>query len=184
MDAGTVVALVSTGVAAVIAVVVPGMTFRFALRQDAARWLREQRAQLYVDMLTEAQAEQTWLEYTLADESVRERMAPYFTDTRLPPLERARLAAGGAVYSSRTVNRLFGRLMAEGQQALLNLDRLDPEALQMRTRVRVGGIVDELEEAVRLELGADRISVEAGPAAGGTEGGLAAGGRAPGEGGA
>jgi hypothetical protein len=127
MDAATVVALVSTGVAAVIAVVVPGMTFRFALRQDAARWLREQRAQLYIDMLTEAQAEQKWIEHTLADKTVQERMmAPYFTDTRLPPLERARLGARGAVYSSQTVNRLFNRLMAEGQQALLNLDGLDP----------------------------------------------------------
>jgi hypothetical protein len=52
MHAETVIALISTGLAAIIAVVVPWVAFRLALRQDRARWLREQRAQLYVDMLT------------------------------------------------------------------------------------------------------------------------------------
>jgi hypothetical protein len=54
MQAATVVALVSAGPAAIIAVPVPWMTFRLALRQDQARWLCEQRAQLHVDLPTEA----------------------------------------------------------------------------------------------------------------------------------
>jgi len=34
------------------------MAYRLTLRQDAIRWLRERRAQLYVDLRTEAHAEQ------------------------------------------------------------------------------------------------------------------------------
>jgi hypothetical protein len=159
MDAQTVVALVSVLLATIIAVAVPVMTFRLALRQDAIRWLREQRAQLYVDLLAEAHAEQQYLEFATADEETREAARDHFTatDTRLSPLERARLGARGTIFASQTVNRLFNRLMAEGGQALLNLDRLHPDAAQLRARVRVGGIMDELEAAVRHELGADRI---------------------------
>jgi len=54
MDAGTAIALISVGVSLIIAATVPYMTFKLALRQDQARWLREQRSQLYVDLLTEA----------------------------------------------------------------------------------------------------------------------------------
>ncbi len=43
MDAQTAVALVSALLATIIAVAVPVMTFRLALRQDAIRWLREGR---------------------------------------------------------------------------------------------------------------------------------------------
>ena len=57
MHADTVVALVSSVVAAIIAIVVPWMTFRFALRQGREQWIRKQRSQLHMDMLTEAQAE-------------------------------------------------------------------------------------------------------------------------------
>jgi len=166
MDAATVVALVAIVVSAVVSVTVPRMTFRFTLQQDAARWLRKQRTRLYVDLLTEAQAELKWLEYALAGESVREAMAPHFHDLRLPPLERAQLAARTNLYGSKPVNRLFGRLSAEGSHAVFNLDRLEPDMLQMRTRVRVGEIVDELEAAVRRELGADHIELEASPAPG------------------
>ena len=89
-------------------------------------------------------------------------VAPYFTDTRLPPAQRAHLGARGTLLGSQTVNRLFNQMMAEGHKALLNLDRLDPDMLRMRTRLRVNGIMDELEAAVRRELGADRIQLEAG----------------------
>jgi hypothetical protein len=69
---------------AIIAVTVPWFTFRLALRQDHVRWIREQRSQLYVDMLTEAGAEQDWLEYRLADEVARERAREWYTNKRLP----------------------------------------------------------------------------------------------------
>jgi hypothetical protein len=82
MHADTVVALVSSGVAAIIAVTVPWQAFRLALRQDQARWLREQRAQLYADLLTEAYAEQQYVEHAMASEDVKKRIR--FTDLRLP----------------------------------------------------------------------------------------------------
>jgi hypothetical protein len=41
--------------------------FRLALRQDAINWLRGQRAQLHLDLLTEAQAEQEWLKIRIVD---------------------------------------------------------------------------------------------------------------------
>ena len=87
MHAETVIALVSTGLAAIIAVVVPWMAFRLALRQDRARWLRGQRAQLYVDLLTEAHAEQEYFHYAMAADEDRERLRKYWTDLRLAPLE-------------------------------------------------------------------------------------------------
>ncbi|WP_406274833.1 hypothetical protein OH779_40275 [Actinacidiphila glaucinigra] len=54
MEASNVVALVAAGLAAIVAVWVPWLAFRFALRQERLRWLHEQRAQLYTEMLTEA----------------------------------------------------------------------------------------------------------------------------------
>lgn len=165
MDAQTVVALISALLATIIAITVPAVTFRLALRQDAIRWLREQRTQLYVDLLAEAQAEQQYLEFATADEERREAARPQFTatDTRLPPLERARLGARGTIFASQTVNRLFNRLIAEGSRVLLNLDRLDPDVRQMRVRVLVGDILDELQAAVRHELGADYIQPKTEP---------------------
>jgi hypothetical protein len=100
MHADTAVALVSVILATIIAVTVPWVTFRLALRQDRERWIREQRSQLYVDMLTEAQAEQDWLEYAVADEETKQAARSWFTDKRLPPLERARLGARGTIFAS------------------------------------------------------------------------------------
>jgi hypothetical protein len=110
MHADTVVALVAAGLATIIAVVVPWLTFRLALRQDQARWLREQRAQLYADLLTEAYAEQEYLKYAIAADDVRERTRQHFVDLRLAPPERAQLGARGTIFGSRTVNQLFNRL--------------------------------------------------------------------------
>ncbi|HEV8275456.1 MAG TPA: hypothetical protein VGQ26_07140 [Streptosporangiaceae bacterium] len=158
MHADTIVALVSAGLAVIIAVWVPWLTFRLALRQDQARWLREQRAQLYADLLTEAYAEKEHLEYTMADDDTRERMRAYFTDVRLPPLERARLGARGTMLASRTVSRLFNRMEAEAMRAALKARPHDGD--RMVARVQVGGIFDELEAAIRSELGADRVVLD------------------------
>src|SRR5690348_11632759 len=119
MDGATVVALASAVVAAVVAVTVPWMTFRYALRQDEARWLREQRAGLYVDVLAEVQAEQLWVAYVMADDTTREKMQPTFTDLRLPPVEVARLGSRAAIFASKIVNELFGRFVWEVSQAPL-----------------------------------------------------------------
>lgn len=113
MDPQTIVAIGSSVVAVIIAVGVPQISFRLALRQDRTRWLLEQRAQLYVDLLTEAYAEQQWIELDCASKDVREAMREHFTDLRLPPLDRARLGVRATMFASRTVNRLFNRLPAE-----------------------------------------------------------------------
>lgn len=167
MDPATIVALVSTIVAAVIAIAVPRMTFRFALRQDQARWLREQRAALYVDMLTEANAEQQYLTWAMADDEIRDRMREHFqgTDTRLLPADRARLGARGTIFGSQAVNRLFNQLQAEGSMALLKVQ--PDEGDRIRMRVTVGDLFDKLQAQIRRELGADTIGLDGGPSVGG-----------------
>jgi hypothetical protein len=166
MHADTVVALVSTVVAAIIAIVVPWMTFRFALRQGREQWIREQRSQLYVDMLTEAQAEQEWLQYVMADDKTQQmaRDSGAYTDKRLPPLERARLGAKGTIFASQPVNRLFNQIGAEGFK--VTLSGAEPDAAQMMVRVQLGRIMDELQAEVRRELGTDRVPLDGGPPAG------------------
>ncbi|MFF2411847.1 hypothetical protein [Streptomyces sp. NPDC058092] len=142
--------------AVVVAVAVPWMAFRFALQQEHARWLREQRALLYTDMLVEAQAEQEWLQYELADPAVQQRAE--FHDLRLPRLERARLGARGTALGSPKINRLFNELM--GVMARLHLSAITNqtgrETAQMMLRVNAGRASDELQEAVRDELEANR----------------------------
>ena len=151
----SVVALIAASAATIIAVIVPWMTFRFTLRQDQARWLREQRAQLYIDLLTEAHAERQYLIYAIAADEARERTRQHYTDLRLPPLERARLGARGTIYGSKTVNQLFNRLEGEGLIATLR-PQMDM-GQQTVVIVQIDGTMEELNAAIRRELGADRI---------------------------
>ncbi|MEV6871600.1 hypothetical protein [Amycolatopsis sp. NPDC051128] len=132
------------------------MSFRLALRQDHGRWLREQRAELYVDLLTEAYAEQQWIEMHMADEEVRERFGSHYTDLRLPPLERARLGVRATMYGSRTVNALFNRIPAEAFWGRpLGSPPDDGDRIAMR--VRVGAIGDALQDAIRREMRTDDL---------------------------
>ena len=62
MHVDTVVTLLAACLALVAAVLVPYVTLRLASQQDQAQWLRDQRSALYVDLLTEAEAEQQWFE--------------------------------------------------------------------------------------------------------------------------
>lgn len=160
MDAAAVVAIISAATAALIAITVPFMAFRLALRQDQARWLRDRRADLYVDLLAEAQAESHYLEYALADDQTRHEAREFFnkTDTRLPPPERARLGARGTVFASQDVNRLFNELGAAISRALLTPRAGEAQAIV--TRVQAGSLLDQLQAAVRRELGADAITLE------------------------
>jgi hypothetical protein len=79
-----------------------------ATAADAIRWLRERRAQLYMDLLMQAHAEQFYLGFVTSSDAAREQMREVFatTDTRLPPLERARLGASGSGFASHKVNGL------------------------------------------------------------------------------
>jgi hypothetical protein len=135
------------------------MAYRLILRRDAIRWLRERRAQLYVDMLTQAHAEQFYLSVITSSDTAREQMRKVFaeTDARLPPLERARLGANGSVFASPKVNGLYDLFMAEAWPVSLYPGRFRSDEARMRVLARTAGILGELEAAVRRELGADRI---------------------------
>jgi hypothetical protein len=162
MEPETIVAAVAVGIAAINSVAVPWMTFRLALRQDRERWLRDRRADLYVDLLTEAYAERTYFEHWLLDLEIREQAekqaARHLVDLRLRPFERARLGASGTAYGSRTVTRLFNALQGEALRAMMPPPKDESERLV--ARMRVAGAFDELETAIRRELGADVIPLK------------------------
>lgn len=94
MDAGTWVALIASLLAATVAVVVPWAAFRFAIRQDHVRWVREQRFELYMGMLTEAYAEQEWLKTETAPPGIQEAARKFFVDKRLAPAKRPARSQG------------------------------------------------------------------------------------------
>jgi hypothetical protein len=159
MHVDTVLTLVAACLAFVAAVFVPYMTFRLALRQDQTRWLRDQRAALYVDLLLEAHAEQEWFEYATADDDTRERMSMYFKDLRLPETERARLGARGTVFASSEVNARFNQL--EGIMARSSLVRPGYESERSALRVRIDDAATALQTVIRDELGTDSIALTA-----------------------
>src|SRR5215813_9772295 len=90
------------------------MAYRLTLRRDAIQWLRERRAQLYVDMLMQARAQQFYLSFITSSDTAREQMREVFaeTDTRLPTVERARLGARGSAFASPKVRGLYELLFA------------------------------------------------------------------------
>lgn len=138
--------------------------YRLTLRQDAIRWLRERRAHVYVDLLTDAHAEQFYLSFLTSSGLAREQMREVFaeTDTRLPPLERARLGARGSVFGSPKVRGLYELLMAEASPVTLKPGRFRSDEARMQVLARTAGILGELEVAVRRELGADQLPPETG----------------------
>jgi hypothetical protein len=77
------------------------------------------------------------------------------SDTRLPPLERARLGARGSVFGSPNVRGLYELLMAEAWPMSLNPGRFRSDEARMPVLARTAGILGELEAAVRRELGAE-----------------------------
>lgn len=160
MEAANLIALVSSGLAGCIAVWVPWLAFRFALRQEHDRWLREARAQLYVDLLTEAYAEQQWFERQIAHPAVRDRVS--FQDLRLPPMERARLGSRANIFSSREVNRAFMRMQREMFWYQPSADDWDEDESR-RVREQMEKMMQELQSTIRRELGADAIRLERPP---------------------
>lgn len=157
MTAATAVALVSAGLAATVAVVVPLVAFRLALRQDAIRWLRERRADVYVALLMQATALRARLELNLSNDVTRQHLTRLFEDLQLSSVEEARLAARTKIFGSKTVNRLFEDLREEALQAPLY--RQDPEGIGRDGWLRLYQMSGYLEAAIRRELGADRIAL-------------------------
>ena len=78
------------------------------------------------------------------------------TDTRLPPLERARLGASGSAFASHQVRGLYNLLFAEAGPVTVNPARFRSDEARMRLLARTAGILGELEAAICRELGADR----------------------------
>ena len=141
------------------------MTYRLNLRRDTIRWLRERRAQLYVEMLTQAYAERYYVTFATSSDSARELMRESFaaTDTRLPPVERARLGASGSVFASPKVHGLYDLLFAEAGLVTVNPARFRSDEARMQVMARIAGILGDLEAAIRRELGADRTPPKPGP---------------------
>ena len=77
------------------------------------------------------------------------------TDTRLPPLERARLGANGSVFASPEVRGLYERLFAEAWPVEVNPGRFRSDEARLEVLGRTAGILCELEAAIGRELGAD-----------------------------
>jgi hypothetical protein len=88
------------------------------------------------------------------------------TDTRLPPVERARLGASGSVFASPQVRGLYDLLFAEAWPVTVNPGRFRSDEARMRVLGRTAGILGELEAAIRRELGADQIPPARSPVAG------------------
>jgi hypothetical protein len=139
--------------------------FWLALRQDEVRWLREKRADLYIDLLVEGYAEHNWVLNELTamenrenadkngtDHDAGQRAVDDWpgrsggpTDIRLPPVERAVLGARMSAFGTVDVIRLFNAIGAcsplppvRGQAAAL--------------KVRLAMAWDALEGGVRAEL--------------------------------
>ena len=107
----------------------------------------------------QARAEQFYLSFVTSSDTAREQMREVFaeTDTRLPPLERARLGASGSVFASPKVIGLYEQLFAESWPVEVNPGRFRSDEARLRVLGRTAGILGDLEAAVRRELGADRI---------------------------
>ena len=146
------------------------MAYQLNLRRDAIRWLRAHRAQLYVEMLLQARAEQFYLSFITSSDPARKGMAEVFDeeDTRLPPLERARLGANGTVFASPEVRGLYELLFAEAWPVELDPGRFRSDEARLEVLGRTAGILGDLEAAVRRELGADQIRAKTGPPGRGT----------------
>ena len=110
-------------------------------------------------MLLQARAEQFYLSFVTSSDIAREGMREVFaeTDTRLPPLERARLGANGSVFASPEVRGLYERLFAEAWPVEVNPGRFRSDEARLEVLGRTAGILCELEAAIGRELGADQI---------------------------
>lgn len=155
MDAGIFVPLL-------VALLAAWAAYLAGVRQDAHRWLRERRAELYIDLLVEGHAEKQWALGVLAEREIadtedeperrREAVAEWradndrlIPDLRLSPLERARLAARMDAYGTHAVADRFSRIekgvlfpLPEGRYVL---------------PMEVEDAFDALQAQIRRELG-------------------------------
>jgi hypothetical protein len=161
MSAADNVAIASACLAAFVAIWVPWLAFRYTLRQEQSRWLREQRAELYADLLTEGYAEQEFLLNELQAEAGMRSSST--ASLMLPPLERARLGARGTMYASQEVMRLFNKLERIHPNHTILRDRnTTPVNALQSARVAMTGAMEDLQAAIRKEMGTDQIKLHTG----------------------
>lgn len=102
MTAQTWVALGASLLAGIVAVTVPLVTFRMSLRLDQLRWLRDERAKLYSDLIVEAVAEYEPIRVAKSDPvRVKQLLSP--------PRERAQLGARLVIFASRPVRAAWSK---------------------------------------------------------------------------
>ena len=116
-------------------------------------------------MLTQAYAERYYVTFATSSDSARELMRESFaaTDTRLPPVERARLGASGSAFASHKVRGLYDLLFAEAGPVTVNPARFRSDETRIQVMARAARILDDLEAAICRELGADRIPLKTAP---------------------
>jgi hypothetical protein len=167
MDLGNITALGSALLAAVVAIVVPVWTFKRTLELERMKWVRDQRAQLYIDILAEAYAEKQWFlnlmtyrEITLIEardgDGGRDSSRgdyPQSPDLRLNPVERANLGARSAVFASKEVSMAFNAFNgALGKRSLIPPQS---EGEAHMTKIQAEELFETLSTTIRNELGAD-----------------------------
>lgn len=179
VDVENIIAFGAALLAAVVAVVVPVWTFKRTLELESIKWVRDQRAQLYIDMLAEAYAEKQWFlgvmtrrEIVLIeargdedddeddDEPRRPSRAddfPSLPDLRMGPVERAKLGARGSVFASDEVSKAFNMFNAFLSRSTLILPKYEGEAHM--AKVRADELFDALSAAIRNELGAGKLNL-------------------------
>lgn len=173
MDAGNVVAAGAALLAAVVSIAIPVWTFKRTLQLDRIKWVRDQRAELYIDILTEAYAEKQWFldemtahEIALigvdGDDDERRPAPPATRDRRIPdlrlgPVERARLGSRQAIFAGEPVSRAYNAFNAELLRSSISRPRRDGDA-QM-AKVRAERLFADLEAAVRHEMSTTKLAL-------------------------
>ena len=165
------IALGSALLAAVVAVAVPVWTFKRTLELESIKWVRDQRAQLYIDMLAEAYAEKQWFldlmtrrEIALIEARDGEEHRgpsradfPPGPDLRLGPVERAKLGARGEVFASDEVSTAFNAFNAALSQCSLFPPKSEGDAHM--AKIQAEKLFDALSTEVRNELGAGNLNL-------------------------
>jgi hypothetical protein len=144
----------------VTAIVVAVLAFRFAVRQDSRRFFREQRSQLYIDILADSHAELVTHQYRLTAKELNaispdqpdERFRPPQT-TMLNDHDRRLLGARAAAYSSVEVRQLWNAFCGVCSRAILVRPE-DAAAVKMKGEAEAAFAA--LETRIVQEIAKDR----------------------------
>jgi hypothetical protein len=104
-------------------------------------------------MLLQARAEQFSLSVITGSDTPQMREVFAETDTRLPPLEAARLGANASVFASPEVSGLYELLFAEAWPVELYPVRFRSDEARITLLGRTARILADLEAAICRELG-------------------------------